>query len=103
MPLFGRESESDNRRAQAWAQWVRQRNPYAIASVVLGVFSFIEMGVLIVFGVGGIALGIAALRQLARPDSLQPRGRGLACFGIIISAVSLLMAGAVYLRSHTLD
>jgi hypothetical protein len=66
MALFGRPTERDEQNAQAYAQWMQQRNPFAIASMVLGVFSLIEFGVLFVFGIGGIICGAIALRQLAR-------------------------------------
>ena len=61
MALFGRPTEQDARKAQAYAQWMQRRNPFAIASMVLGVFSLIEFGVLIIFGVASIVLGMVAL------------------------------------------
>src|SRR5262249_27596592 len=97
MALFGRESQADQDRAQAYAQWLQRRNPLAIASLVLGIFSFIEMGVLGVFGAAGIVLGAIALRQL---DSANPRysdGRRLAWAGIVLSVVSLVIAAYLYL------
>ena len=96
MALFGRESQADQERAAAYAQWLGQRNPCAIASLVLGVFSFIEMGALIVFGVGGIVLGTVALRQLKAPTN-RPLGHRLAWWGISLSAASLLIATGMYL------
>ena len=66
MPLFGRPSADDQRRAEAWREWLRGRNPLAIASLVLGIFSLIEFGALMIFGIAGIALGVAALVQLRR-------------------------------------
>ena len=100
MALFGRESEQDQQRAEQWAQWVRQRNPYAIASLVLGVFSLIELGFTVVIGVAGMVLGIIALRQLARPDSAQPMGHRLAWTGIVTSALSLVIFIIVILNRH---
>jgi hypothetical protein len=64
MALFGKETEQDEQRAEAYARWLQQRNPFAIASAVLGVFSLVEMGVLLVFGIAGTVLGVIALRQL---------------------------------------
>jgi len=140
MALFGRPTAEDDRKAQEWAEWFAQRNPLAIASLVLGVFSLIEFGALIVFGIAGIALGIVALVQLARAacpiasarpessptrDQLGPmdyadrkvpevvnalvyerppirplpnKGQALAWSGIALSAASLLIAAALYLR-----
>jgi hypothetical protein len=100
MALFGRETEQDRERAQAYARWLQAQNPWAIASLVLGVFSLVEFGVLGIFGIGGILTGIVALRQLASPDPTNPRtrGRGLAWGGIVTSAVSLLLAILLYSR-----
>jgi hypothetical protein len=101
MGLFGREDERHEARAGAYADWLRRRNPYAVASLVLGIFSLIEMGVLIVPGVAGIVLGAVALVQLrdAGGNSVrQDRGIGLAWGGIITSVLSLLSAGALYFR-----
>lgn len=97
MALFGRETERDQERAEAYAAWLRARNPLAIASLVLGVFSLIEFGALLVFGVAGAVLGAIALRQLARPGNVQ-HGRRLAWGGIVTSALSLLIATLLYAR-----
>jgi uncharacterized membrane protein SpoIIM required for sporulation len=99
MALFGRETERDQQRAEAWAQWFRAQNPYALASLVLGVFSLIEFGALLIFGIGGIVLGIVALRQIrARRDEARPNGARLAWTGIITSVLSLVIATLLYLR-----
>ena len=142
MALFGRPSEKDAARAEAYAQWLRRQNPLAIASLVLGIFSLIEFGALLVFGVAGIALGFVALAQLRRvnaatnsdvpPAHAAPRptttltyassdvpepidgrpyderpheppvpkteGRRLAWAGIVLSALSLVVAAVIYAR-----
>jgi hypothetical protein len=98
MALFGRESDRDRDRAEAWAAWFRRQNRSAIASIVLGIFSLIEFGVLLIFGVAGIVLGSVALVQLHRhsePD--RPHGRSLAWGGIATSVLSLVLAAMVYL------
>jgi uncharacterized membrane protein len=95
MALLGRPSAEDEKRAAAWRDWVQNRNPLAIASLVLGIFSFIEFGALLVFGVVGIVLGVMGLRQLRRQAgdvSGAPFGHRLAWTGIVLSAVSLAMA-----------
>jgi hypothetical protein len=66
MAFLGRPSQRDEERAAAYRDWLQQRNPFAIASVVLGVISLIEFGVLLVFGIAGIVCGIIALVQLSR-------------------------------------
>jgi hypothetical protein len=68
MALFGRESDRERQRAEAWADWFRRQNPYAIASLVLGIFSIIEFGVLLIFGIAGALAGIVALIQLRQSN-----------------------------------
>jgi len=100
MAIFGRESEQDKARAQAYTAWLNRQNPYAIASVVLGTFSLIEFGVLFIFGVASIVLGVVALRQLKRTDASTQRNSGhrLAWAGIATSAISLAIAALLYLK-----
>jgi len=102
MPLFGRPTRQDELKAQAYARWVQQRNPFAIASMVLGVFSLIEFGVLLIFGIASIALGTVALRQLAKCDpsdsAAKTRGHRLAWGGIVLSVISLVLAAILYFQ-----
>ena len=100
MALFGRETEQEKERAEAYRRWLQAQNPYAIASIVLGIFSLIELGVLWVLGMAGIVLGIVALRQISGRMSGAPqtRGRGFAWSGIVTSAISLVIATLLYLR-----
>jgi hypothetical protein len=96
MALFGKESDADRERADAWAAWAQRQDVYALASLALGIFSLIEFGVLGIFGVAGIVLGAMALKNLKKPDPPRPRGRGMAWTGIILSIVSLMMAAMLY-------
>jgi hypothetical protein len=143
MAFFGRPSGKDDARAEAYRQWLRRRNPLAVASLVLGVFSLIEFGALLVFGVAGIVLGFVALAQLRRvnaaaeapapaaPSAAAPpaalgyassdapgrlhrrpyaegegddppvpktHGHRIAWAGIILSALSLVVAAVIYTR-----
>ena len=103
MAFLGRPSAEDDERAEAWRDWAVQRNPLAIASFVLGLFSLIEFGVLMVFGIAGIVTGVMALRQLSRhqPDSPNPPlGHRLAWTGIVFSVVSLLVAVVLLAHRH---
>ena len=97
MALFGRETERDQQRVLEYGRWVKQRNPLAIASLVLGVFSLIELGALVVPGIASIVLGIVSLRQLRRENAVYTRGHGLAYAGIVLSVVSLVIAAFLYL------
>jgi hypothetical protein len=103
MALFGRETESDRQRAQEWADWVQRRNPLAIISLVLGIFSLIELGAIPVFSIAGVVLGILGLRQLRRPDSPHVAGHRLAVGGIVVSSIALLMGCAIYIHSYVLQ
>lgn len=97
MPLFGRTSAGDEQRAEAYRDWVARTNPLAIASLVLGVFSLIEFGALLVFGVAGIVLGVIALRQIkANHDPARPGGVRIAWAGIVLSVLSLVVAAWLY-------
>src|SRR4051812_22253492 len=102
MAFLGRPSQKDQDRALAYRQWLSQRHPFAIASFVLGVISLIEFGVLLIFGLAGIVLGVAALVQLRRPmaleggGSVRPHGQRLAWTGIALSAISLVVAFLIY-------
>jgi hypothetical protein len=90
---FGRPSLRDDQRAEAYAQWLGRQHPLAIASLVLGVFSVIELGVLIVFGVAGVVLGVMALVQMRRGRPAgRTHGRGLAWAGIATSVASFGLA-----------
>jgi hypothetical protein len=72
MGLFGRETDRDRARAEAWSHWAKRQNVYALVSLVLGVFSLIEFGALVIFGIGGVATGAIALRQLNRVNLQSP-------------------------------
>jgi hypothetical protein len=102
MALFGRETERERQRAQEWAQWMQQRHPLAVGSVVLGIFSLIEMGAIPIFSIGGLVIGVMALRQLRRPGSPHAHGHRLAVAGIVISSVALLAGVAIYTHSYLL-
>src|ERR1051325_9661452 len=95
--MFGRTTQRDEQRAMAYRDWLQQRNPFAIASLVLGVFSLVELGALVVPGVASIVLGIYSLLQLRRENQMRPRGHRLAYGGIALSVASLITAAFLYL------
>ena len=98
MAFFGRPSAEDNQRAAAWAEWIQARNPLAIGSLALGIFSFIEFGAMLIFGIASIVLGAMALRRLRarkEDDDSPALGHRLAWTGIALSAVSLVIALAL--------
>jgi len=92
MPLFGKPTPQDEARAAAYGTWLRARDPFAIASLVLGIFSLIEFGAILLFGLAGAALGLLALRRLKNPNPPHPHGHYLALAGIATSLASLLIA-----------
>ena len=94
--MFGRTTDRDEQRAIAYRDWLVQRNPLAIASLVLGVFSLVELGALVVPGIASIVLGIMSLVQLRKENTRQPRGHRLAIGGIVLSVVSLVIAAFLY-------
>lgn len=113
MAFLGKNSAANDARAAAYRDWLARRNPLAIASLALGIISLIEAGVLLIFGIAGIVLGIIALRQLkqrpvpvAGPQTMPleasqsnpPRdlGHRLAITGIILCVISLVMATWLY-------
>ena len=97
MALFGRPTQEDEAKAAAYRAWLLRRNPLAIASTVLGVFSLTHLGALWVDGIAAIVLGVVALRQLARPGpAAASEGRGLAWLGIISAGLSICIAIVLY-------
>ncbi len=87
---FGRGKRNDEARAAAYGAWLRRREPLAVASFVLGLVSLIEFGAVLVFGIAGAVLGVAALARLKR--SGEGAGHVLAGAGIGASIVSLAIA-----------
>jgi hypothetical protein len=98
MAVFGRPSEADERRAEAWRAWLERQNVLAIASFVLGAISLMHAGTLFVDGAAGVVVGIMALRQLGTPPpaATRDKGRGLAWAGILLGALSLVIAVYLY-------
>jgi hypothetical protein len=100
MALFGRPTERDEAKAAAYRVWLLRRNPLAIGSTVLGVFSLTHLGALWIDGIAAIVLGVLALRQLSRPDSRGgthgSEGRGLAWLGIVTASLSICIAIVLY-------
>ena len=79
MALFGRPNERDDQKARDWRDWLRRRNPLAIASFVLGCLSLTHAGLLLVDAVASIVLGAIALHQLRR--AAPPTG-----FEVVVAA-----------------
>ena len=96
MALFGRETPADRERAEAWARWAAERNPLAMASLVLGVFSLIEMGAIPIFCIAGLVMGIVSLRQMNRPGEVRRLGHRLAGTGIVLSSIALIAGTSIY-------
>jgi hypothetical protein len=93
MALFGRPSQRDEAKAAAYRGWLLRRDPLAIASVVVGIFSLTHFGTFLIDAIAAIVLGVVALRRLADPNHVgPPDGPGLAWTGILTAAMSLLIA-----------
>jgi len=93
MALFGRPSERDEAKAAAYRDWLLRRDPLAIASAVVGIFSLTHFGTFLIDAIAAIVLGVIALRRLADPNRVgSPDGRGLAWTGILTAAASLIIA-----------
>src|SRR2546421_7405444 len=96
MALFGRPSPEQEQRASNYRAWLEKRHPFALASLVLGVFSFTHLGTLIVDSIAAIALGAIAIRQLAAGSTNRNEGKRLAIAGMALGAASLVVAGMLY-------
>ena len=99
MPLFGRPTVQDDQRAAAWRDWMQQRNPLAIASVVVGIFSLIEFGAIPIFSAGAVVLGVCAILQIRKAKANGPTlhyGRRLAWSGIVLGILSLGVSVYIY-------
>ena len=97
MALFGRPTPQDEVRAASYRDWLVRRDPFAIASLVLGVFSLTHLGTLFVDGIAAIVLGILAIKRISLgSDPQRPHGTGLAIGGIVTAAASLMLAAALY-------
>jgi uncharacterized membrane protein YfcA len=103
MALFGRPTERDEARAANYAAWFQRQHPLALPSLLLSAFSLTHAGTLWVDEIAGIALGVVALRQIARvraaedaADSQRTEGQWLAWGGVVIGVVSLVLAFVIY-------
>jgi hypothetical protein len=99
MAMFGRESEQEKHKAEEWTAWARARNPLALASFVLGLFSLIELGAIPIFSLAGLILAIVALRQLRSPGAKQQHGHRLAWAGLVLSGAALIIGSSLYIHS----
>src|SRR4051812_8973456 len=95
MPLFGRPSESDQRREAAYREWFARQHPLAIVSLIFSVFSLTHFGTLWVDEIAGIVLGAIVMRQLAGGNG-ERRGFWFAAAGIGVGVISLTCAVIVY-------
>ena len=95
MALFGRETAEDRQREQAWREWFNRQHPFALASLVLCVFSLTHFGTLFLDEIAGIVLGVLAIRASKRGDTRAAR---IAYVAIAIGLVSLTCAIVLYTR-----
>ena len=95
MALFGRETVQDRQREQAWREWFRRQHPFALAALVLSVFSLTHFGTLFVDEIAGIVLGALAIRASRRGDT---RAVKIAYVAIAVAVISLICAIVLYTR-----
>ena len=94
MAWLGRETAEEQQRAEAWRDWFVRQHPFALASLVLSVFSLTHFGTLWVDEIAGIMLGVLAIRAVRRGAS--HKSVALAYAGIVIGILSLICAAVVY-------
>jgi|SRR5687767_5309740 hypothetical protein len=94
MAWLGRETAEEQRRAEAWRDWFVRQHPFALASVVLSVFSLTHFGTLWIDEIAGIVLGVLALRAVRRGAS--QKSAVLAYVGIVTGILSLICAIVLY-------
>ncbi|MAE65581.1 MAG: hypothetical protein CMJ18_15035 [Phycisphaeraceae bacterium] len=93
--MFGRERESDARRAEQYRDWIALRSPYGLLSLMFGIIAVVDCITIVLgigFGAAAVVTGIIGRRQLARRPGL--RGHRLCTAGIAlgISGVALSLA-----------
>ena len=94
MAWLGRETAEEQRRAEAWRDWFVRQHPFAVASVVLSLFSLTHFGTLWVDEIAGIVLGVLALRAVRRGTS--QKSATLAYVGIVVGILSFICAIVLY-------
>ena len=94
MPLFGKPTAQDDRRAVAYREWFARHHPLAIVSALLAIFSFTHFGLLLIDELSAIALGIIAIRHSRRTSTAAT----FAYVGIVVGFASLICAIVIYTR-----
>jgi hypothetical protein len=94
MAWLGRETAEEQQRAEAWREWFVRQHPFALASLVLSVFSLTHLGTLWVDEIAGIVLGVLAIRAVRRGASTKVVT--LAYVGIMVGILSLICAVVIY-------
>src|SRR5437868_4565624 len=95
MALFGRETAQEQQREQAWRAWFVRQHPFALAAIVLSMFSLTHFGTLFADEIAGIVLGVLAIRASRRGDR---RAAKIAYVAIVVGVISLSVAIFLYTR-----
>ena len=77
---------------------MHRQHPLAIISLVPGVFSLVDFGVLILPAVTSILLGLISIRKLKSHEASD--GARLAWIGMTLSFLSLCIATGFYMRGR---
>lgn len=88
---FGQPSAYSAYASQAWSEPQGHKKGLAIASLVLGIFSFFTFGLLGVGAIIGIVLAVMAMNRV-KSEPWTYGGRGIAVAGLVLSITSLLTA-----------
>lgn len=93
MAFLGRESASDQQRAERVKVWVQTRSPFAIFSVmcgVLAVFDFFTLVLGVAMGVAAIVLAALGRRDIERRPELL--GKKLCVTGAALGGLGLALS-----------
>jgi type IV pilus assembly protein PilA len=88
---FGQHPAYAAHASQAWNEGGGQKRGLAIASLVLGIFSFFTFGLLGVGAIIGIVLAVMAMSRV-KNEPWKYGGRGIAIAGLVLSITSLATA-----------
>lgn len=103
MAIFGRESSASQQRAERFGQWIATRSPYALISMLLAILSLVDLLVVflsLLLGVAAIVTGFLGLADLKKRPHLM--GRRLCGLGIVLGATGATVSIVLWLFVYPL-